>query len=216
MFYNIRNKYKINAIFLCGYIYYPYLWSVERNKVLTIKKQDYEKAQINIEKSYIEFDTLFDMGYKNVIFNFVEQKINEFRILYQKKENDKAIELIQSLFQNVISDNNFYHFKINFKDVCINNDELLSYLNYILDICNTYILIEKDQIKKGNSDAITFIECIKRNAEFPMDVYDLATWYSITPLSEESIAKGGQVVDIPDFTKGKYKTKKPNFDWILK
>ena len=57
----------------------------------------------------------------------------------------------------------------------------------------------------------TFIECIKRNAEFPMDVYDLATWYSITPLSEESIAKGGQVVDIPDFTKGKYKTKKPNF-----
>ena len=126
------------------------------------KKQDYEKAQINIEKSYIEFDTLFDMGYKNVIFNFVEQKINEFRILYQKKENDKAIELIQSLFQNVISDNNFYHFKINFKDVCINNDELLSYLNYILDICNTYILIEKDQIKKGNSDAITFIECINQ------------------------------------------------------
>lgn len=57
----------------------------------------------------------------------------------------------------------------------------------------------------------TFIECIKRNAEFPMDVYDLATWYSITPLSEESIEKGGQVVDIPDFTKGKYKTKKPNF-----
>mgnify|MGYP003512691831 FL=1 len=48
------------------------------------------------------------MGYKNVIFNFVEQKINEFRILYQKNENEKAIELIQSLFQNVISDNNFY------------------------------------------------------------------------------------------------------------
>ena len=57
----------------------------------------------------------------------------------------------------------------------------------------------------------TFIECIKRNAEFPMDVYDLATWYAITPLSEESIAKGGQVVDIPDFTKGKYKTRKPIF-----
>ena len=35
----------------------------------------------------------------------------------------------------------------------------------------------------------TFIECIKRNTEFPMDVYDLATWYSITPLSEKSIAK---------------------------
>ncbi len=51
----------------------------------------------------------------------------------------------------------------------------------------------------------TFIECIKRNIEFPMDVYDLALWYSITPLSEESIAKGGQAVDIPDFTNGKWK-----------
>ncbi|HAO27014.1 MAG TPA: glycosyl hydrolase, partial [Chryseobacterium indologenes] len=45
----------------------------------------------------------------------------------------------------------------------------------------------------------------------PMDVYDLALWYSITPLSEESIAKGGQVVDIPDFTNGKWKTRKPVF-----
>ncbi|MEJ5102589.1 Gfo/Idh/MocA family protein [Chryseobacterium sp. MYb328] len=57
----------------------------------------------------------------------------------------------------------------------------------------------------------TFIECIKRNIEFPMDVYDLALWYSITPLSEESIAKGGQAVDIPDFTNGKWKTRKPVF-----
>ncbi len=57
----------------------------------------------------------------------------------------------------------------------------------------------------------TFVECIKRNEEFPMDVYDLATWYSITPLSEKSIRKQGAVVDIPDFTKGKYKTRKPVF-----
>lgn len=57
----------------------------------------------------------------------------------------------------------------------------------------------------------TFVECIKRNVEFPMDVYDLATWYAITPLSEQSIAKNGQVVEIPDFTKGKYKNRKPVF-----
>ena len=56
----------------------------------------------------------------------------------------------------------------------------------------------------------TFIECIKRNVEFPMDVYDLATWYAITPLSEESIAKNS-VVEIPDFTKGQWKTRKPVF-----
>ncbi len=57
----------------------------------------------------------------------------------------------------------------------------------------------------------TFVESIKRNQEFPMDVYDLAAWYSITPLSEKSIKKNGQVVEIPDFTKGKWKTRKPVF-----
>jgi predicted dehydrogenase len=52
-----------------------------------------------------------------------------------------------------------------------------------------------------------FIECIKRKIDFPLDVYDLATWYAITPLSEASIAQGGQMVKIPDFTKGKWKTR---------
>lgn len=56
-----------------------------------------------------------------------------------------------------------------------------------------------------------FIECIKRKIEFPLDVYDLATWYAITPLSEKSIAEGGQVQDIPDFTRGKWQTRKPIF-----
>lgn len=56
-----------------------------------------------------------------------------------------------------------------------------------------------------------FIESIKRKSAFPLDVYDLATWYSIMPLSERSIAMGGQVMNIPDFTKGKWKTRKPVF-----
>jgi hypothetical protein len=42
-------------------------------------------------------------------------------------------------------------------------------------------------------------------------VYDLATWYAITPLSEKSIAENGQVQTIPDFTRGKWQTKKADF-----
>ncbi len=57
----------------------------------------------------------------------------------------------------------------------------------------------------------TFIECIKRNIEFPLDVYDLATWYAITPLSEQSIEENGKVMNIPDFTQGNWKTRKPVF-----
>jgi hypothetical protein len=56
-----------------------------------------------------------------------------------------------------------------------------------------------------------FIECIKRNVAFPIDVYDLATWYSITPLSEKSISENGQVQEIPDFTRGKWKNRKSDF-----
>ncbi len=56
-----------------------------------------------------------------------------------------------------------------------------------------------------------FIECIKHKSPFPLDVYDMATWYSITPLSEKSIAEGGQVQDIPDFTNGQWHGRAPLF-----
>jgi hypothetical protein len=56
-----------------------------------------------------------------------------------------------------------------------------------------------------------FIECIKRKSEFPLDVYDLATLYSITPLSEKSITEEGQVQTIPDFTRGKWQNRNPIF-----
>ncbi len=57
----------------------------------------------------------------------------------------------------------------------------------------------------------SFIESIKRRAPFAMDVYDLATWYAITPLSENSIAQGGSLQQIPDFTRGKWLNRKPIF-----
>lgn len=57
----------------------------------------------------------------------------------------------------------------------------------------------------------SFIESIKRKAPFAMDVYDLATWYAITPLSESSIAGGGSLQQIPDFTRGKWMDRKPIF-----
>jgi hypothetical protein len=56
-----------------------------------------------------------------------------------------------------------------------------------------------------------FIECIKRDAPFPIDAYDLATHYAITPLSEQSISEGGSLQEIPDFTRGKWKTRKAVF-----
>ena len=54
-----------------------------------------------------------------------------------------------------------------------------------------------------------FFECLEKDLPMPVDVYDSASWMAITPLSEESI-KIGLPVDIPDFTKGKWKNRERN------
>ncbi len=56
-----------------------------------------------------------------------------------------------------------------------------------------------------------FIEALKAEAPMPIDIYDAVTWSAITPLSEMSIAKGFQTLDFPDFTGGRWRTRKPIF-----
>lgn len=57
-----------------------------------------------------------------------------------------------------------------------------------------------------------WVESVKTGALPPIDVYDAAAWMSITALSEISIANGGQTVEIPDFTRGKYLDREPLAD----
>jgi hypothetical protein len=40
----------------------------------------------------------------------------------------------------------------------------------------------------------------------PMDVYDAATWSALSELTERSVANKSSVQEVPDFTKGKWKT----------
>lgn len=54
----------------------------------------------------------------------------------------------------------------------------------------------------------TFIDCVINKKPMPIDVYDAAAWYVITPLSAKSIKHHGKPYKIPDFTRGKYKTNK--------
>ena len=51
-----------------------------------------------------------------------------------------------------------------------------------------------------------FFEALEKGEPMPVDAYDAALWMAVTELSEFSIAKGGAVVDVPDFTRG---------NWIL-
>lgn len=54
-----------------------------------------------------------------------------------------------------------------------------------------------------------FFEALEKGEEMPIDVYDAATWMSITALSEQSLALGGQPVAVPDFTNGLWINRQP-------
>ena len=56
-----------------------------------------------------------------------------------------------------------------------------------------------------------FVEAIKQDVPPPIDVYDAVSMSVICPLSEESIANNSTSVEIPDFTRGKWKTNQPIF-----
>lgn len=49
-----------------------------------------------------------------------------------------------------------------------------------------------------------FFRAILTGEEMPIDVYDMAAWMAVTPLSEQSIAQGGAPQAVPDFTRGKW------------
>lgn len=53
------------------------------------------------------------------------------------------------------------------------------------------------------------IDCLRNGLPMDMDVYDAATWSCIAPLSEWSIANGSRPIEIPDFTRGAWKTNTP-------
>jgi len=56
-----------------------------------------------------------------------------------------------------------------------------------------------------------FIEAVRNRIQTPIDVYDSVIMSAIGPLSEMSIANDSVPVKVPDFTRGKWKTKKPTF-----
>lgn len=53
------------------------------------------------------------------------------------------------------------------------------------------------------------IDCLRNGLPMDIDVYDAAAWSSIIPLSEESVKKGSIPLEIPDFTRGNWKTNQP-------
>jgi len=56
-----------------------------------------------------------------------------------------------------------------------------------------------------------FVKAVREGTQTPIDVYDSVTMSALVALSEKSIAKGCEPVEFPDFTRGRWKTRKAAF-----
>jgi len=69
----------------------------------------------------------------------------------------------------------------------------------------------------GSHDGIDYMElyrlikCLQEGREPDIDVYDAASWSAISQLSENSVANRSRPIDVPDFTRGRWKTR-PRLD----
>jgi predicted dehydrogenase len=91
-------------------------------------------------------------------------------------------------------------------------DNACGYNSEYMPDCWKEMTEEKRKFGHGGMDAIMFdrfIKCYLEGREMEIDVYDAAAWMCISCLSEKSIAEGGAVQQIPDFTNGTWLIRKP-------
>ena len=58
------------------------------------------------------------------------------------------------------------------------------------------------------------VYCLRNGLPLPQDVYDLAAWSCICELTERSVMARSKAIDVPDFTRGAWRTtpRLPEFD----
>jgi predicted dehydrogenase len=56
-----------------------------------------------------------------------------------------------------------------------------------------------------------FLKAVRERSQTPIDVYDSVLMSSVIPLSQKSIEQSGAPVTCPDFTRGRWESRKPSF-----
>jgi len=86
------------------------------------------------------------------------------------------------------------------------------YDQYSPPIVNHIGKIAKEVGGHGGMDFIMdwrLIDCLRNGLPLDQDVYDAATWSAVGVLGEKSVASRAKSMDVPDFTRGNWKTNKP-------
>jgi predicted dehydrogenase len=72
---------------------------------------------------------------------------------------------------------------------------------------------ERVRTASGGHGGMDFLEdwrlitCLRAGLPTDWDVYDAAAWSAVSELSERSVARGSRPMDIPDFTRGRWRTR---------
>ncbi|MEX0686666.1 MAG: Gfo/Idh/MocA family oxidoreductase [Balneolales bacterium] len=109
----------------------------------------------------------------------------------------------------------------NYRDGWIPEEDVNSMMKkYMPNITKRFndLVKEAQSARQGRSYARVsatdwrLIDCLRNGLPVEMDVYDAAVSSAVIPLSEWSVANRSNSVDVPDFTKGAWKTNEPGMD----
>ncbi len=103
--------------------------------------------------------------------------------------------------------------KIAFGHEWVKPEELQKlYDQYSPPIVNHIGKIAKEVGGHGGMDFIMdwrLIDCLRNGLPLDQDVYDAASWSAVVALSEKSVGSRSKSMDVPDFTRGNWKTNTP-------
>jgi len=74
--------------------------------------------------------------------------------------------------------------------------------------------MESGNSSHGGTDYLElqqFIDAVRNKTQTPIDVYDSVIMSVLVALAEQSIANGSAPVKCPEFTRGRWETRKPSF-----
>lgn len=85
--------------------------------------------------------------------------------------------------------------------------------NYASEFEHPFWRADAVKTAQGGHGAMDYLEnfrlikCLREGLPLDMDVYDAATWSVITELTERSVASRSKSIDVPDFTRGRWKSR---------
>lgn len=115
-------------------------------------KKDYDDALVQLEKTFLCIDFLIQDGFKEGILMKIEQKLNEFRTLYNMKLYDNALNVISTTMNYIVSDTTSKGFVLPISEVSKTKNEEIGLFNYCFDSIFLKVYRNKEFMKSFENE----------------------------------------------------------------